>query len=44
MLKVGLKVVVMNIDDPGRLADLIATNLDLEVREKQEILEVQLHS
>ncbi len=34
-----LKVVVMNIDDPGRLADLIATNLDLEVREKQEILE-----
>ncbi|MCB1183038.1 endopeptidase La [bacterium] len=34
-----LKVVVMNIDDPGRLADLIATNLDVEVAEKQEILE-----
>ena len=34
-----LKVVVMNIDDPGRLADLIATNLDIEVAEKQEILE-----
>ncbi len=34
-----LKVVVMNIDDPGRLADLIATNLDIEVAEKQSILE-----
>ncbi|MCP4571985.1 MAG: endopeptidase La [bacterium] len=34
-----LKVVVMNIDEPGRLADLIATNLDIEVAEKQEILE-----
>jgi len=34
-----LKVVVMNIDDPGRLADLIATNLDIEVGEKQQILE-----
>ena len=34
-----LKVVVMNIDDPGRLADLIATNLDIEVEEKQQILE-----
>ncbi len=34
-----LKVVVMNIDDPGRLADLIATNLDVEVDEKQKMLE-----
>ena len=34
-----LKVVVMNIDDPGRLADLIATNLDIEVAEKQKMLE-----
>ncbi len=34
-----LKVVVMNIDDPGRLADLIATNLDIDVIEKQEVLE-----
>jgi len=34
-----LKVVVMNIDDPGRLADLIATNLDVEVADKQKILE-----
>ncbi len=34
-----LKIVVMNIDDPGRLADLIATNLDIDVHEKQSILE-----
>ncbi len=34
-----LKVVVMNIDDPGRLADLVATNIDIEVAEKQSILE-----
>jgi len=34
-----LKVVVMNIDDPGRLADLIATNLDIDVAEKQAVLE-----
>ncbi|HPF33842.1 MAG TPA: endopeptidase La [Candidatus Krumholzibacteria bacterium] len=34
-----LKVVVMNIDDPGRLADLIATNLEIDVTEKQQILE-----
>ncbi|MBK8166027.1 MAG: endopeptidase La [bacterium] len=34
-----LKVVVMNIDEPGRLADLIASNLDIEVAEKQSILE-----
>ncbi len=34
-----LKVVVMNIDDPGRLADLIATNLEIDVSEKQAMLE-----
>jgi len=34
-----LKIVVMNIDDPGRLADLIATNLDIEIAEKQQVLE-----
>jgi len=33
-----LKVVVMNIDDPGRLADLIATNMDVDVASKQAIL------
>jgi ATP-dependent Lon protease len=34
-----LKIVISNIEDPGRLADLIATNLALEVTVKQEILE-----
>jgi ATP-dependent Lon protease len=28
-----------NLDDPGRLADLVASNLDLEVAQKQAILE-----
>jgi ATP-dependent Lon protease len=37
-----LKVVVMNIDDPGRLSDLIATNLEIEVAEKQSVLEMDL--
>ncbi len=36
-----LKVVIMNIDEPGRLADLIATNLDIEVAEKQQVLEAE---
>ncbi len=34
-----LKVVAMNIDDPGRLADMVATNLDIDVSEKQQVLE-----
>jgi len=34
-----LKVVAMNIDEPGRLADMVATNLDLSVEEKQAALE-----
>jgi ATP-dependent Lon protease len=35
-----LKVVAMNIDDPGRLADMVATNLDIDVSEKQHVLEM----
>ncbi len=35
-----LRVVAMNIDDPGRLADMVATNLEISVEEKQEALEI----
>ncbi|MEW6089253.1 MAG: endopeptidase La [bacterium] len=34
-----LKIVAMNIDSPGLLADFVASNLNLNVSEKQEILE-----
>ncbi|HKI84389.1 MAG TPA: LON peptidase substrate-binding domain-containing protein, partial [Candidatus Krumholzibacteria bacterium] len=35
-----LRVVAMNIDEPGRLADMVATNLDISVEEKQQALEI----
>jgi ATP-dependent Lon protease len=35
-----LGVIVMNIDDPGTLADLIASNLNISPVEKQEVLEL----
>lgn len=31
---------VVDIDDPGRLADVIASHLPLKIKEKQEILEI----
>ncbi len=34
-----LQVVAMNLQDPGRLADLVASNINLNLQEKQEILE-----
>jgi len=34
-------VIAANLDDPGRLADLVASNLDLEVADAQQILELQ---
>ncbi|MDP6980611.1 MAG: endopeptidase La [Myxococcota bacterium] len=34
-----LHVLAMNLDDPSRLADLVATNLELDVAGKQQILE-----
>ncbi len=34
-----LQIIVMNIDDPGKIADLVASNLNLSVAERQEILE-----
>ncbi len=35
-----LPIAIMNIDDPGRLADLLVSNLNLSLKEKQEILEL----
>jgi ATP-dependent Lon protease len=32
--------VAMNIDEPGRLADIVAMNLDIDVQEKQRALEL----
>ncbi len=34
-----LKITVMNISDPGRLADFVASNLNLTTEEKQRVLE-----
>ena len=34
-----LQVLVANLDDPSKLADLVASNLDLDVPGKQQILE-----
>jgi len=35
-----LQVAVMNIHHPGKLADLVASNLNLSLEEKQELLEL----
>ncbi|MGQ9618307.1 MAG: endopeptidase La [Candidatus Aminicenantia bacterium] len=34
-------ILISNIDDPGKLADITAANLELKVLEAQEILEIQ---
>lgn len=34
-----LQVIIINIDDPSKLADFVTSNLDLEFKEKQKILE-----
>jgi ATP-dependent Lon protease len=34
-----LQIAVMNMDDPGRLTDLLASNLNLSMLEKEDILE-----
>jgi len=41
ILSPDLVVILDNIDDPGRLADLISSNLGLSVDKSQEILEIQ---
>ena len=35
-----IMVVIENLDDPGRLADLVASNLGLKAEQAQEILEI----
>lgn len=35
-----IMVVIENLDDPGRLADLVASNLGLKTEQAQEILEI----
>ena len=34
-----VQVIANNLEDPGRLADLVASNLELKVEESQEVLE-----
>ncbi len=34
-----LQIIVMNIEEPGKLADLVASNLNISTQERQEILE-----
>ena len=33
-----LKILAMNIDSPGKLADMVASNLNIDVSEKREVL------
>jgi ATP-dependent Lon protease len=40
-LTVELKNMVLNIKDPGILADIIASNLNINPSEKQEVLEIE---
>jgi ATP-dependent Lon protease len=40
-LTVELKNMVLNIKDPGILADIIASNLNINPAEKQEVLEIE---
>jgi ATP-dependent Lon protease len=41
LLSPDLMFALESVDDPGRLADLVASNLDLPVEKAQEILEIQ---
>jgi ATP-dependent Lon protease len=40
LLSPDLMFVLDSVDDPGRLADLVASNLDLTVEKAQEVLEI----
>jgi ATP-dependent Lon protease len=39
-ISADLVTIASNLDDPGRLADLVASNLDLKVDKAQEVLEL----
>src|SRR5438477_366344 len=39
-LSADLVAIATNLDDPGRLSDLVASNLDLKVERAQEVLEL----
>src|ERR1043165_2342888 len=39
-ISADLVVIATNLDDPGRLSDLVASNLDLKVDKAQEVLEL----
>jgi ATP-dependent Lon protease len=39
-LSPDLMFIIESVDDPGRLADLVASNLDLTIEKAQEILEI----
>ncbi len=41
LLSPDLMFALESVDDPGRLADMVASNLDLPVEKAQEILEIQ---
>jgi len=40
LLSPDLMFILESVDDPGRLADLVASNLDLTVEKAQEILDI----
>ena len=42
-LSPDILIVLEDIQDPGRLADLVASNLNLHVAEAQIILEILIH-
>ena len=41
ILSADLMMIINNIEDPGRLADLVGSNLRLKIPESQAILEEQ---
>ena len=40
ILSPDVMVILNNVEEPGRLADLVASNLQLKIEEAQEVLEI----